>query len=101
MKHSKLTYLSVIGFLGLCVVITYKIIFTHRPFSISLWLGFCTKFAILLFGVIIIPVSVLLGVCNYFNVLNDFVLIGVWVCVYLLGVVATGKLERWSVNALH
>lgn len=99
MKYPWYIWLSIIGFIGCSAVVAYKIVFVYRPFDFRLWVKFCLKFAYLLFGMIMLPIFVLLSICNFFNILNDFVLIGIWLCIYFLGIMATKSIHHWHTNS--
>ena len=99
MKYPWYSWLSIFGFMVQFARGAICILFEKRPFDFSLWIRFFGMFFVLFLGLMILPIVVLTLLMAAFegNMVMYYIVNGlIFVVLYVMGVLSTRKLYKWS-----
>lgn len=100
MSYPIYSWLSIVGFMILYAKCAWHIFFVRRPFKIELWFGLCFQVVGYVLGFIMLPAAALLFIMHLASEVNEvlgFIInCATFIVLYILGVIATRKLYRWS-----
>ena len=100
MSYPTYSWLSIVGFIILYEKCAWHISFVRRPFKIELWFGLRFQVLGYMFGYMILPAAALLLIMHLAREVNEVLRLiiscATLIALYILGVIATRKLYRWS-----